>query len=87
MNIRPSTALRNGYLEMSNLAHETGEPIFITNKGEADLVIMSIEAYERREKMNELKMSILDGEANRLAGAKTYTPTEARSYLREKHND
>ncbi|HBI26112.1 MAG TPA: hypothetical protein DDY25_00045 [Peptococcaceae bacterium] len=51
MNIKPSTALRNEYTQISELAKELGEPIVITNKGEADLVIMSVEAYEEREKM------------------------------------
>ena len=59
MTIRPSTALRNEYLQISHLARESGEPIFITNKGEADGVYMSIEAYEEREKMLAHRASIL----------------------------
>lgn len=86
MNIKPSTALRNNYLELSSLAHETGEPIYITNKGEADLVIMSIEAYEEQRKLEELKMSILQSEAEILAGAKTYTLDEAYAALEEIYN-
>lgn len=39
MQIRASTALRNEYLQISQLAKVSGEPIYITNKGEADLVI------------------------------------------------
>ena len=41
MQIRASTALRNEYLQISQLAKVSGEPIYITNKGEADLVIQS----------------------------------------------
>ena len=63
MTIRPSTALRNEYLQISLLARESGEPIFITNKGEADGVYMSIEAYEEREKMLAHRASILAAEA------------------------
>lgn len=73
MTIRPSTALRNEYLQISLLAHETGEPIFITNKGSADGVYMSIEAYEEREKMLTHRAAVLAAEAQRLAGAPTYT--------------
>lgn len=76
MTIKPSTALRNEYPKISLLARETGEPIFITNKGEADGVYMSIEAYEEREKTLKLRASILTAEAHRLAGGKTYTPEE-----------
>lgn len=76
MTIKPSTALRNEYLQISLLARETGEPIFITNRGEADGVYMSIEAYEAREKMLTHRASILAAEAARLAGAPTYTQEE-----------
>ena len=36
MQIRPSSALRNEYTQISELAKASGEPIFITNKGEDD---------------------------------------------------
>ena len=50
MNLKPSTALRNEYQQVATLAKASGEPIIITNKGEADLVLLSVEAYEEREK-------------------------------------
>ena len=73
MTIKPSTALRNEYLQISLLARESGEPIFITNKGEADGVYMSIETYEEREKTLAHRASILAAEAARLSGAPTFT--------------
>ena len=51
MQIRPSSALRNDYNAISELAKKTGEPVFITNKGEGDGVFMSVEAFEEREKI------------------------------------
>ena len=42
MNLKPSTALRNDYQQISTLAKASGEPIIITNKGEADLVIQAL---------------------------------------------
>ena len=51
MNLKPSTALRNDYQQIATLAKASGEPVIITNKGEADLIVMSVEAYEEREKM------------------------------------
>lgn len=52
MIIRASAALRNDYTSISNLAKETKEPICITKNGEGDPVLMSIEAFERREQEN-----------------------------------
>ena len=83
MTIRPSTALRNEYLQISLLARESGEPIFITNKGEADGVYMSIEAYEEREKMLAHRAGILAAEAARLEGKKAYNEEEMEAGVEE----
>jgi len=45
-HIRPITDLRNTN-EISELCHSKDEPIFITKNGYGDLVVMSIETYER----------------------------------------
>ncbi len=87
MNIKPSTALRNEYLQISHLAHETGEPVFITNKGEADGVYMSIEAYEQREKMLAHRASVLEAEFDRLSGAPAFSVEDVRARLKEKYKN
>ena len=87
MNLKPSTALRNDYQQISALAKATGEPIFITNKDEADLVVLSMDAFEEREKMLEHRASILEAEFSRLAGAPTYSVDEVRARLKEKYNN
>ena len=76
MKIRPSSALRNEYTQISLLAKESGEPIFITNKGEDDGVFMSMEAYEEREKTFRHRDQIYAAELSRLNGEKTYTAEE-----------
>lgn len=43
---RPIEDLRN-YDEISELCHRTGEPVFLTKDGNVDLVVMSMETYER----------------------------------------
>ena len=87
MTIKPSTALRNDYLQISALAKALGEPIYITNKGEADGVFMSVEAFEEREKMLNHRASILEAELARLSGAPTYSLQEIRARLDEKYEN
>lgn len=50
--IIPITDLRNT-TEISKICHEKDEPVFITKNGYGDLVIMSMEAYERLSEGNE----------------------------------
>ncbi len=49
--IKPISDLRNKSNEISKLAHESKEPVFITKNGEGDLVVMSIENYSRFQKL------------------------------------
>ena len=83
MNLKPSTALRNDYPQVAALAKESGQPIVITNK--ADLVVMSVDAYERRERELEHRASILEAEFSRLSGAPTLSIEEVRARLEEKY--
>jgi prevent-host-death family protein len=45
--VKPSAQIRNDYNNFSKLCHETQAPIILTKNGEADLVVMSIEAYQK----------------------------------------
>lgn len=45
--IRPSSDLRNKYNEISEFCHKYSEPVYITKNGQGDLVVMSIETFER----------------------------------------
>lgn len=87
MIIKASAALRNDYTTISNLAKETKEPIYITKNGEGDMVLMSIDAFEKREQVLELRSRVLQAEQERLSGAKTMSVSEARKALRERLNE
>lgn len=53
--IKPISDLRNKSNEISELAHNSNEPIFITKNGEGDLVVMSISHYSKLQ----LKLDLL----------------------------
>jgi prevent-host-death family protein len=61
--IRPIKDLRNTN-EISELCHKSGEPIYITKNGYGDLVVMSIETYEKMMGKIELyqKLSIAENQ-------------------------
>ena len=48
--VRPCTDLIDNYNEISKICHETKEPVYITENGQNDIVILSNEVYEEYDK-------------------------------------
>lgn len=61
--IIPIKELRNT-TEISRICHENDEPIFVTKNGYGDMVLMSMETYERNMARAELFSKIAEGEAD-----------------------
>ena len=74
-------------LEYPIIAKETNEPIYITKNGDGDLVVMNIEAFEKREQMLKLRERVLKAEQERIEGQPTMSVSEARRRLRERANE
>lgn len=66
-HIRPVTDLRNKFSDISKLVHEKAEPIFLTKNGYGDMVVMSIETYEKMNMDNmifeKLKEAVIVAES------------------------
>lgn len=62
-NIRPISDLRNKSNEISEFCRGTREPVFITKNGIGDMVVMSIETYERQQAQLELYAKLAEAEA------------------------
>ena len=82
--IRPISELRNTN-EISELCHGSTEPVFITKNGYGDLVIMSMENYERQQAMMELYKKLGEAETNLANGGELLDGEEVFRELREKY--
>ena len=82
MTTFPSTSIKNLYDDISKKCKISGEPVFITKDGKMDLVLMSIDAFERYSNLLKLKERLLDIESEQIKGAKTYSLDELDISLR-----
>jgi prevent-host-death family protein len=67
-NIRPISDLRNNFTQISESVHLDDEPIFLTKNGVGDMVVMSMDYYERQlaqldlyQKLDEARQEIASG--------------------------
>ena len=81
MNIRPSAAIRQNYNEISEFCKKSGEPVYLTQNGEGDLVVMDIESFTKREKMLKLREELLAVEEARLNGEKGFSIDEVATAM------
>lgn len=68
MLIKPSTAIRQDYTGFADLCHSIDEPVVLTRNGEADLVVMSYEAYRRTEARITLQSRLAAADAQISSG-------------------
>jgi len=71
--------------EISDLCHETNEPIYITKNGYGDMVIMSMEMFEQRMFMQDVYNKLGESEADVSAGCSTNAKESLRR-IRERYN-
>ena len=82
--IRPITDLRNTN-EISEACHKYGEPIFITKNGYGDLVVMSIDTYERQLALVDVYKKLAEAEAQIEQGIPMLDGEEVFNKLRDKY--
>ena len=86
MNIKPSTTIRQDYNGFSKYCHELDEPVVLTRNGEADLVVMSHEAYRRMEARIKLQSKLLIAEKQIADGEQLLNHEQVMARMRRKIN-
>jgi len=86
MIVKPSSVIRSDYKNFSRLCHETDDPIIITNNGENDLVVMSHEAFCRREAWIRLQTKLASAD-KQITASDLVDHDEVFTRLRERVHD
>ena len=70
--------------KVSELCHKTGEPIFITKNGYGDMVIMSLETYEKQMRLLDVYSKLAVAEEQVKTGKVMSAETSMKG-LRERY--
>ena len=70
--------------KISEMCHETDEPVFVTKNGYGDMVVMSMETYESSMKMQQIYRDLEVSEQQVVEG-KTKDARLSLAQLREKY--
>lgn len=60
--IRPVSDLRNHFADISKTVHETEQPVFLTKNGYGDMVVLSMEAFEKMQFESEVYFKLQEAE-------------------------
>lgn len=81
--IRPISDLRNNANAISEFCHTSREPVYITKNGVGDMVVMSVEAYERQQALIILYSKLAEAEEEIANGSEGEDFFEIAKQLRD----
>lgn len=81
--IRPVSDLRNKFAEISKTVHDTAEPVFLTKNGYGDMVVMSIETYEKLQFESEIYFKLKEAELQAKQTNQRFSHKEVFNSLRK----
>ncbi|MDR1411123.1 MAG: hypothetical protein LBI91_02820 [Spirochaetaceae bacterium] len=81
--IKSAVEFYRNYSDVSGLAHKIDEPIFIIAKGRVDLVVMSMENYEKDKFESGLYCELKEAETQAGTTARRHSHVEVMARLRQ----
>ena len=83
MLILPSELINEQYDEISDWCKSMDELVYLTKNGKPDLVVLSLEAYEKQQTLAILKEKVQNIELEQRNGDRYYSLDQLDSALRE----
>jgi prevent-host-death family protein len=82
--IKPISSLRNQTRDIAALCHEQDQPVYLTTNGKGDLVVMSIEHYEKLQARLELFEKLAVAQDQAASGEKGFTHSQVLKKLQQR---
>ena len=79
----PVSDLKDKYSEISKTVHETAEPVYLTQNGYIDMVVLSMEAFENLQFTSEVYFKLQTAEKEATLTDKRYSSKEVLKAMRE----
>ena len=79
--IHPVSDLRNKFSDISRVVHDSDAPVYLTKNGCPDMVVMSMEAYEKNLFEYEVFLKLKEAEYQAASVKKRYTHDEVMAEL------
>ena len=74
--IRPVSDLRNNFADITKTVHETAQPVFLTKNGYVEMVVLSMEAFEKLQFESEVYFKLQEAEREAEMTDKRYSSKE-----------
>jgi prevent-host-death family protein len=84
--IKSISSLRHRTREIASICHKKDEPVYLTTNGEGDLVVMTIDHYERLKAQVDLFEKLGVAQAQSSAGKKGIPHRQMMTKLRRQVN-
>jgi len=84
--ICPISDLETRLPEITKAVHETDEPVFLTNNGYGDMVVMSMNIWEEMSFENEIYQKLVDAQSEAQSSPIRLSHDEVFNPLRQKIN-
>lgn len=81
--IRPVSDLKNNFAEISKVVHETEQPVFLTENGYGDMVVLSMEAFEKLQFESEVYFKLQAAEKEAELTDTRYSSKEVLKAMKE----
>ncbi|MCL2565298.1 MAG: type II toxin-antitoxin system Phd/YefM family antitoxin [Defluviitaleaceae bacterium] len=81
--IRPVSDLRNNFAEISKIVHETAQPVFLTKNGYGNMVVLSMEAFQKMQFESEVYFKLLEAEREAEHSGKRYSSKEVLAAMKD----
>lgn len=81
--IRPVSDLRNNFAEISKIVHSSSEPVFLTKNGYGDMVVLSIENFEKMQLNSEIFVKLKEAEQEAVLTDKCFSSKEILNMMKK----